>query len=386
MAHDKNVFILGAGASAGSGAPVIKDFLQRARELLDNPESGLDEAERKAFRRIFAWRSEMSRCLMRINIDLYNVEELFSLADMSYQLGVQRTKNVIDDLTMLVSRTLELLIQFQMHKEVLTDERILSDSFTRYMLHDDDVYQRFLRVLLNRNRHNIDESELDCIITLNYDTAIDWAFQRLEVDFRYCHAAWDSGMNTEGYKLLKLHGSANWGMCTVCKHKQTEMTFFPHFDEEVKKLRNDTKAQPRISARCAKMLYATPCPACGKGTLRPFIVPPTWNKGVYREGLESVWQAAREALTQANRLFIVGYSLPETDTFFKYLLASGLWENESLQRIFLIDPALQPSPSNELYRRYSDFIAPFFAHGKLVIWPKDFRAVLSQLSSRQDGS
>jgi hypothetical protein len=37
MAYDKSVFILGAGASVPAGAPVLNDFLKKARELLDNP-------------------------------------------------------------------------------------------------------------------------------------------------------------------------------------------------------------------------------------------------------------------------------------------------------------------------------------------------------------
>jgi hypothetical protein len=42
-ATDRNVFILGAGFSAGAGAPLIQDFLDRSRELHDDPSRSLSE-------------------------------------------------------------------------------------------------------------------------------------------------------------------------------------------------------------------------------------------------------------------------------------------------------------------------------------------------------
>ena len=38
---DRNVYILGAGASADAGAPLIKNFLDYSRELFVQPFSGL---------------------------------------------------------------------------------------------------------------------------------------------------------------------------------------------------------------------------------------------------------------------------------------------------------------------------------------------------------
>jgi hypothetical protein len=44
---DHNVYILGAGFSRDAGAPLIHDFLDRAREFFDNPDSALDSQERQ---------------------------------------------------------------------------------------------------------------------------------------------------------------------------------------------------------------------------------------------------------------------------------------------------------------------------------------------------
>lgn len=52
MLFHKNVFILGAGFSVDAGAPVMSNFLQKARQLLDNRESGLHDEDRKSFKRL----------------------------------------------------------------------------------------------------------------------------------------------------------------------------------------------------------------------------------------------------------------------------------------------------------------------------------------------
>jgi hypothetical protein len=50
---NRNVFILGAGFSAAAGAPVVRDFLDCARQFYDDPVSGLDEHEREHFKKVF---------------------------------------------------------------------------------------------------------------------------------------------------------------------------------------------------------------------------------------------------------------------------------------------------------------------------------------------
>jgi len=94
MAYDKNVFILGAGASVEAGAPILNDFLKRARELLDNPRSGLTPEEREAFRRVFEWRGNIYPALRFLKLNLENLEDLFSLIDMASMLGMWDAEKV----------------------------------------------------------------------------------------------------------------------------------------------------------------------------------------------------------------------------------------------------------------------------------------------------
>jgi hypothetical protein len=88
----------------------------------------------------------------------------------------------------------------------------------------------------------------------------------------------------------------------------------------------------------------------------PLLTPPTWRK-VFSAPLSSVWDAAVVALKTATRVVILGYSVPETDHHFKYLLAAGLQENVSLRKVFFVNNGLEAKPEgDELKLRLSGLL------------------------------
>jgi len=70
---------------------------------------------------------------------------------------------------------------------------------------------------------------------------------------------------------------------------------------------------------------------------KPVLVAPTWQKqlGGY---LSAVWREAVFALRTATRVVILGYSIPQTDQHFRYLLAAGLQDNNSLRKVVIVNP------------------------------------------------
>ncbi|MBI4838657.1 MAG: SIR2 family protein [Nitrospirae bacterium] len=74
----------------------------------------------------------------------------------------------------------------------------------------------------------------------------------------------------------------------------------------------------------------------GYSSNESFIIPPTWNKSDIR--VRKLWEAAYNELKEAKRIIILGYSLPQTDTYVESLLALALNENKILQNIFFINP------------------------------------------------
>src|SRR3569832_814088 len=84
---DRNVYILGAGFSAGAGAPLINNFLDISRELFDDPDSALDSDERENFRKVFEFKKRAAQSREKFRLDLDNIEQLFGLVEMSHRLA-----------------------------------------------------------------------------------------------------------------------------------------------------------------------------------------------------------------------------------------------------------------------------------------------------------
>jgi hypothetical protein len=61
-----------------------------------------------------------------------------------------------------------------------------------------------------------------------------------------------------------------------------------------------------------------------------------------------VWSQAIEKLKTATRIIVIGYSLPPTDAHFRFLLAAGLQENISLNKIVFVNPGLKEGDPNKL--------------------------------------
>lgn len=118
-------------------------------------------------------------------------------------------------------------------------------------------------------------------ITFNYDLALDYALSHDLASFggpNYCLPALQQ---SSPVPLLKLHGSINWGYLQV---------------------------------------------------------PPTWNKTDYHGELAHVWSRASEELASAENIFVLGYSLPESDSFFRYLYALGSESSNRIKRFWVFNP------------------------------------------------
>lgn len=70
----------------------------------------------------------------------------------------------------------------------------------------------------------------------------------------------------------------------------------------------------------------------------PVIVPPSWNKADYHAALSDVWASAAKHLSEAEHIYVIGYSLPETDSFFRHLYALGSVGSTPLRKIAVFNP------------------------------------------------
>mgnify|MGYP001579740467 CR=1 FL=1 len=79
----KTIYILGAGASYHTGAPLLKDFLARARSLMA---SDSQLVYRESFENLFKWIDRLRAPAYYLEIDLDNLEHIFSLISMMQEV------------------------------------------------------------------------------------------------------------------------------------------------------------------------------------------------------------------------------------------------------------------------------------------------------------
>jgi NAD-dependent SIR2 family protein deacetylase len=363
--RDHNVFILGAGFSRDAGAPLIHDFLDRSRELFDNPDSALNEHEHQQFEEVFRFKREVAKAREKFRIDLDNIEQLFGLVEMSHRLG--SVEPATRDATVyLIAKTLQLALSDTSRRpEVRFSLKPgyagQADSFLKYVRRstggvdrfETDIYTHFALYLCGKydDQHKAG-SRSNTVITFNYDLVLDDALRRVEADpgYELKDAAYEEVR--VGYPvvpLLKLHGSTNWAICGCNK---------------IQVLGEKATANPSTFSSMR-------CKSCGKVGLRLLLVPPSWDKSEYSGIMQPVWRKAVDAIKTATRICVIGYSMPETDAFFKFLLSLGLAENDHLYKLIVVDWLLNtPSPTeNNIEARWRDMLEGVFVNRRFVFHP-----------------
>ena len=123
----------------------------------------------------------------------------------------------------------------------------------------------------------------------------------------------------ETFTLYKLHGSTTWYKST------TVANFDPIYG---------LSHAPLKKSRYRKFI----------ADKRRFIIPPVYDKSslLSHESIRSLWwQARNTALQKADRLYVIGYSLPETDAAMSTLLWEGARNRNSANKgkkpLFVVD-------------------------------------------------
>ena len=273
------VYFLGAGFSVPAGLPVISNFLFKAKDQLAQ-----DPEKYKHFAEVFQYIDSLSKAKNFTNIDLYNIEEIFSIADTHELLGhkhkenlEQFIKDVIEYHTPKFSSQLgstDIVGQVNVHGLFGSSERC-----RHYVLFVSSLLNVCLSGTPNAtgdllvNEVTAEKCQSDhCykVITLNYDTIIEDALKLLN--------SYGNGHLT--IDLAKLHGSVD-----------------------------------------------------------KTIIPPTWNKQLGGE-INTQWTNAAKWLKDATEIRILGYSMPQTDVYIKHLFGTALMESLNLQQIdvLCLDP------------------------------------------------
>lgn len=299
----KTVFILGAGASAQAGAPLLGNFLEVARDLWELEEVG---DAKDHFKRVFDGITALQSVHTKAELDLGNIESIFSTFEMAKTLKTfpNRSEEQIDRLIISLKRVI-----------VKTLELTTNFPITEGYIESPKPYPKFLE-LIKFLREKAKPKHSVAILTFNYDIALDLAVYNASYKIDYALEPHNKPNNA--LPVLKLHGSLNWTI-----EKDNDLLYAWNLKDflrahPVENARHFNKCTLPI-ASFLKYLNREE----ERYTAEPVIVPPSWNKADSHRLISPVWQRAAKELHDTENLFIIGFSLPPTDTFFQFLFSLG---------------------------------------------------------------
>ena len=276
-----------------------------------------------------------------------NIEDIFSAIDMGHLIGRYggRDPDAIDRLAnavrVFIARTIEETVTIPQ-----ANGRFGSTPGYGPLA---DLVAKHLLQYTTSERHSAS------VIDFNYDTCLEFEFSRLGAAVEYgLNVPFLESADNDGrfqIPILKLHGSINWFICNQCEQiVPVEINPMRHWSP-IDLLDQPNEIRLRYYGKYRQKRHGT----CG-GSFSdvPFLVPPTWDKASGSKGLASVWRRAAEELAAADNIVVIGYSMPVTDTFFKYLFALGVDSDVDIEKFVVI----YGPDGGECERRFRNLLGP----------------------------
>jgi hypothetical protein len=328
------LFILGAGASKSCNAPLMYDFIDTASRLIAGKTnlSYLND-----FNLVFDTISKLQQVHSKAQLDISNIESVFTTFEIGKILnklpGVdsRNIDNIIRALKVLIYKTLEEVMYFPVKGQYIYAQ---------------ESYNNFSKLIKWLIQDANPKNKVD-VISFNYDIGIDMGLFRNGLGPYYGFPSED---NSNKVSLFKLHGSLNWGQ--KCTDKSVlplhlrdyfQVYSFNGFDDYSKCTLPISTHQVEYWSKKNVEIESV-----------PVIVPPSWNKSEYQSQITNIWEKAAIALENADCIYIIGYSMPETDAFFKLLFALGTVGKTLLKRIVVINS----DNSGEVEARFKKLLGP----------------------------
>lgn len=291
-------------------------FLDRARDLAQTNEVG---TAKEAFEFLFNAIDVLPQAHSKATLDIDNVESVFSALEMARIVGVfaDFSEEQIANLDAAMRTVIAVTVENSMVIKSSGEQALPPEPYY-------DFAYLVRHLVSSHPRHEV------TIATFNYDLAADYAFNFASLPVSYGFGEDDP---QDGLPLLKLHGSLNWAECPDCKdivpwrlHKFFQGRGWRDLNL-VKSVRLTVARSLREFSHQGHVVEPV-----------PVIVPPTWGKASQHLRLSRVWNRAARSLQNAENIFIIGYSLPPSDAFFKYLYALGTIGKTRIRRFWVFNP------------------------------------------------
>lgn len=361
------VFFLGAGFSADSQYPLMKNFGSYCNEEYKNLK--LHSVPDRNFRKIApmlvesfgvfkAFQEFCRQSVIMKNDEVNNMENVFGIAEVLRESGVtyvdlDKSKYHIDELISHIQLTLWKIYQ----KGPLLAQK-LSPNMNEIK---ENIYKPFFETLTEHLPRLT-------FITTNYDLIIEAMMSQSKYPCMYpirndgrenSIIAGQRTGETDEYKyvkyplktkdatgkiryishdepiLCKLHGSINFFYDSKDGNKDRILIADDLGNEKAIGNSGVWNNRPSILALDALWNLQN---KYGK-SITPAIIPPTYSKLAGQEWLRDIWKTAFYALLKAQKVIFVGYSFPQTDGFMRAMIqgAMAMRASNQLPEIHVID-------------------------------------------------
>lgn len=269
------VYILGAGFSAYAGLPLMNDFVSKSKDMyFDNI------VKYKHFEKLFRDIDKLYKIKNYYQSNMFNIEEILSLMEMQQKLGET------DSLRKQFVAYITDVINFYSPNHLDFKTNSSTNAWANGIIENNQVasdYALFVLSLLNGIVYKKNNDLLDSIY---YQTN-----NKAETSY---------SVITFNYDLII----------------ENILTFFN---------------KNFISTNNIDLPIFKLHGCISKGN----IIPPTWSKDISKEAVK-VWKDAFSVLVNATKIRIIGYSLPLSDSYFRYFLKSSVIKNQRLKEIDII--------------------------------------------------
>lgn len=334
----KTVVIFGAGATKACGGPLTNEILPQAFEPIVRQEIEreyyIDLLDNFLIQNFHLPQKQENRT----ESDYPALPMLLSLIDIAINRNQPMGANWPVDILRQVRRALQYMVF------ALLEYKLRRLSHNYYI----DLFRK------------LDQNTPPTIISLNYDIIADNSLAALSG----CFPNYGCDIDTPQYKfgpqngtLLKIHGSLNWSYCPGCNRLDLGVSQSGKTYKMLDELYRVDQLEARYSC------HGFPCPVCATH-VEPILITPTQMKDYRNPHVFKVWNLAEQELRNAERVIIVGYSLPDDDLDVIYLLKRGLGQlaNQNPKNITVVEQCtnteMQDIGRNPVGRRYRTIFGP----------------------------
>lgn len=303
--NKKYVFIMGAGASKDDNLPIQNEILQNIlkRKFAMSNKQGL---HKKEYKKVSDGIKKLLKTIFNSNQTLENIslESIFNILETA----ISQDHNIGEVKLEKIKKYYDMLIEGIMFA-TLTDAKLKEHNVLNknpqspYTIIGKKIFDNYKKEDINFS-----------FITFNYDICLDRVLLSMynederktyDVDFaielgNYDLQDWFHRPRKRKIYLLRPHGSINWLFCATCGK------VFSRISQQGKPL---------------DLVDGIKCYHCGSSALDPYIIHPTNNRIYANKYITQIWSKAEQLLSEADNWCFIGYSMPEADRYFTYMLS-----------------------------------------------------------------